>query len=168
MSLRGERGQSMPELLMVMLITSFVLAAISGVIVAGLRGTSDSSSRLAGQQNSRLAVDRLEFEARCASGATVGGSGANVQLTLPSECVHATGTYTWCVDSGSLIRYSGAGCSGTAQTFATTVTTATPFTLVTATGYLPRLQIALSINAGGRSDAVSVSDVITLRNAARS
>jgi prepilin-type N-terminal cleavage/methylation domain-containing protein len=167
--LADEAGMSLVELLMVLVILSVLLAGLANIFVSGLRTGSDSTARFAGQQNVRTAVARLEFEVRCASGATVGASGGSVQLTLPSQCSHATGSYTWCISSGSLIRYTGTACSGTSQTFASNVTTATPFTLVTATGYLPRLQINLGVNtSGGKSTAVSIADVITLRNGARS
>jgi hypothetical protein len=90
-------------------------------------------------------------------------------LTLPSQCIHGTGSYTWCVSSGALMRYLGTSCSGTGETFITNVTTPTPFSLITATGLLPRLQVSLSVNTTNRAaDAVPVADLITLRNATRS
>jgi Tfp pilus assembly protein PilW len=164
-----ESGITLIELLFVMLILGIVLTGLVNVFISGGRASSDANARLAGQQNVRLALDRLEYEVRCSSGATVSSGGAAVLLTLPSQCTHATGSYTWCVTSGSLIRYAATSCTGTGQTFISNITTATPFSLLTATGLLPRLQISLAVNTTGRaSDAVSVVDLITLRNAARS
>lgn len=169
--LADERGVTLIELLITMFLLSIVLAALSNIFVSGLRASSDTSARTAGQGNIQTAVNRLEYELRCSSGATVPNAGvanSSVTLTLPTQCVHATGQYTWCVSSGSLLRYSGTTCTGTGEAFADDVTTATPFTLISTTGNLPQLAIDLSVNLTNRSsDVVSVSDTITLRNAAR-
>ena len=169
--LADERGFSLVELVIVMFLVSILLAGLSNLFISGLRASSDTSARTAGQGNIQTAVNRLEFELRCSSGATVPNAGvanSSVTVTLPTQCVHATGQYTWCVSGGSLLRYSGATCSGTGETFANNVTTAKPFTLVSTTGNLPQLAINLSVNlVGSSSDAVSVADTITLRNAAR-
>lgn len=168
--LADESGMTLVELLFTILILGIVVAALANVFVAGMRANTDSSARAADQGTVRSALDRLEFEARCSSGATVSGSGSTVTLTLPSQCSHASGSYTWCVGNGQLLRNVGTDCStGTPQVFATGVTTATPFTLLTATGDLPRLQVALTVQQGPASgDAVSTTDVLTLRNASRS
>lgn len=170
--LADERGVTLVELVITMFLLAIVLAGLSNVLVSGLRASSDTSARTGGQGNIQTAVNRLEFELRCSSGATVPNAGvanSSVTLTLPTECVHTTATtYTWCVTNGSLLRYVAATCSGTGQTFATNVTTATPFTLISTTGNLPQLAIDLTVNLTNRSsDAVSVSDTITLRNGAR-
>jgi prepilin-type N-terminal cleavage/methylation domain-containing protein len=172
--LSDERGVSLVELMVAMAILAVISAAVVTAFLAGVRASADASARTADQGTIQTAVNRLEFELRCASGATVphdDGTTANssVHLTLPSECIHGTGDYTWCVSSGSLIRYSGSACSGTSQVFATGVTTATPFTLLDKTsGRLPQLQIILSVNQGANStDADSITETITLRNDAR-
>jgi prepilin-type N-terminal cleavage/methylation domain-containing protein len=163
--LADESGLTLIELMVVMVILAIVLGALANVFISGMRANSDANARLAAQGSLRQAMDRLEYEVRCSSGATVSGGGSTVLLTLPSQCIHATGTYTWCVSSGALLRYSGSTCSGTGQTFASNVTTPTPFSLLTGTGLLPRLQVTLSVNTSGRpSDRASVSDTITLRN----
>ena len=53
------------------------------------------------------------------SKATLVSGGAGVTLTLPFQCPNATGTVTWCVTSGSLVRYSGSACSGSGLTLTT-------------------------------------------------
>jgi len=171
--LADERGFTLIELIVVMFLLTLLVAAVSDVVVSGLRASSDTSARTAAQGNIQTAVNRLEYELRCASGATVPNAGAansSVTLTLPTECVHATGQYTWCVTDGSLLRYAGGDCTtGTPVAFATNVTTPTPFTLRSVTGQLPQLQIDLTVNLTGRSsDGGSVTDTITLRNAPRS
>lgn len=170
--LSDERGMTLVELVIVMFFLVLLVAAISDVFVSGLRASSDTSARTAGQGNVQTAVNRLEFELRCASGATVptaGVANSSVTLTLPNQCVHATGQYTWCVTGGTLLRFAGSDCvTGTSQALADGVTTPTPFTLLSVSGQLPQLQINLGVNLAGRaSDVVSVNDTITLRNAAR-
>jgi Tfp pilus assembly protein PilW len=167
--LADESGITLVEMLFVMLILGFVLAGLVDVFVSGTRAGTDANARMEAQGDVRKAMDRLEFEVRCSSGATISGGGSTVLLTLPSQCIHATGTFTWCVANGALMRYSGSTCSGTGQTFIRNVTTPTPFSLVTATGLLPRLQVSLAVNTTNRSsDAVPIADMITLRNATRS
>ena len=124
----------------------------------------------ASQSNLIVAVNRIEFEARCASNAALVSGGAGVTLTLPSYCVNAAGTYTWCVTSGSLVRLPGSSCtgSGLGWTFATNLTSATPFSCITG-GKYPRLQAALTSNAGTTAgSAATGTTIITLRNAATS
>jgi prepilin-type N-terminal cleavage/methylation domain-containing protein len=168
--LADERGMTLIELIFVAFILGIVLTGIASVFVSGTRASSDATGRLTSQQNARLALGRLEFEGRCAASATLLNSGAGVLLSIPSQCPHATGSVSWCVVSGVLTRYGGSTtCSGTGESFIKYVTTPTPFSLLTATGLLPRLQVTLAVNQTGRSsDGTSVVDTITLRNASRS
>ena len=165
--LADERGVTLIELLFVCLIMGILLAGLANVFLSGSRASADATGRLTSQQNTRLALDRLEFEARCATSATRVLGGAGVTLVLPAQCSHASGNVTWCVASGVLTRYVGTGCTGTSQPFVTGITSALPFSCVAPVGPLPQLRVDLTVNTTGRSaDATSVSDTITLRNAA--
>jgi prepilin-type N-terminal cleavage/methylation domain-containing protein len=170
--LAAEDGFTLIELVIVCLILGVILTGLVNVFVSGTQAQADVQGRMVAQQNTRLALDRLEFEARCATSATLVGSGAGVSLSLPSQCSHATGTVTWCVTGGVFTRYTAASCSGAGQKYVGSVISATPFSLLTgATGaaILPRLQVSLTVNQTGRSsDAFSIADAITLQNAARS
>lgn len=164
--LREEAGFTLVELIVVTGLTVIVVAALSNLFSSGLRAGYDANARLTSQSSVRLAFDRLEYETRCASQAALAGSGADVTLTLPSQCGHANGTYTWCVANGDLIRYAGSSCTGSSQIFVTNLTTPTPFTCLTATSQYPRLQVALGVNATpSGSDSFSATDVIDMRNA---
>ena len=163
---RDESGFSMIELVIVTFLAVLLMAGISNMFVSGLRASTDASARLGGQSNLMVALSRLEFEARCASQAVLGSSGASVTLTLPSVCPHATGTWTWCVTSGRLKEFSGSSCSGTANTLASSVTSATPFSCLTTVGNYPRLQIALTVNSSSKSaNAATGTEQLTMRNA---
>jgi prepilin-type N-terminal cleavage/methylation domain-containing protein len=167
-TLRDESGFTLVELMVVMTITLVIVAALANVFTSGMTATSKANATLASQTNLIVAVNRLEFEARCASAASLVSGGVGVTLTLPTYCVNASGTFTWCVTSGALVKYNGLSCtgSGVGQTFATNVTSTTPFSCVTG-GQFPRLQVALTSNAGTTTGtAASGTTVITLRNAA--
>lgn len=169
--LRDERGFTIVELLIVCLTLGIVLTGLVNVFVSGSRAGADADARFQAQQTDRLALDKLDYEARCASGATLVSGGAGVTLTFPATCSHVAGApaVTWCVTGGVLTRFVGATCSGTGTPYARSITSPTPFALPTpASGSLPQLQISLSANASGRSsDAFSLTDTLTLRNAPR-
>jgi prepilin-type N-terminal cleavage/methylation domain-containing protein len=165
--LAAEDGFTLVELLTVVALLAVVLAGIANLLVSGSRAQRDTSGRVDAQQGARLALDRLEYEARCSSYAASVNSGAGVTLALPSQCSHATGTVTWCVSSGVLARYAGSTCSGSGTPYVSSVTSATPFSLQWSTGDLPRLQVRLTVNdTGSSSDSFTVNDAIALRNSA--
>ena len=164
--LAADDGYTLVELLIVIAILGFILAGIANLLVSGSRAQSDTNARVAAQGSGRMALDRFEFEARCASYAAVINGGAGVTLTMPTQCPHATGTISWCVSSGVLTRYAGSSdCSGTGIRYIDSITTPTPFSLLWGTSNLPRLQIALGINTTNRrSDLVTFNDSIAMRN----
>jgi prepilin-type N-terminal cleavage/methylation domain-containing protein len=165
--LRDESGFTLVELLVATVITTLLVAGLANMFVSGMRASLDANSRLTSQSSVRLAFDRLEYEARCASTATLGASGADVTLVLPSGCAHGNGTYTWCVSGGVLTRYTNSACSGTSQIFASSVTSATPFSCLSTVNQYPRLQVSLAVNPVSRSsDAFSATDTMDMHNAA--
>jgi len=163
--LRDERGITLIEMLITVALMGTVLGGLANVLISGSRAQYNLASTLNAQQNARLALNRLEYEGRCATSATVGSSGATVSFSLPSECSHATGTVTWCVSGGVMTRYASSSCTGSGQIFSRYLTSATPFSLYTVTGNLPELLISLDVSPTGRGvDEFKVSDAITLRN----
>lgn len=163
---RDESGFTLVELVVVTFVTVLLMAGLSNLFVSGLRTSKTTNAILSSQTQIHDALDRLEYEARCSSQATLGSSGAAVTLTLPSECVHGTGTVTWCITSGSLIRYAATSCTGTGVTLATNITSATPFSCVATVGNYPELQVALSVQTETAADQTSATDEIAMRNAA--
>jgi prepilin-type N-terminal cleavage/methylation domain-containing protein len=168
--LGDERGFTVVELLIVMVLMGIIMTAVVDVFVSGTRAGSDANARLAAQQNTRIALDRLEYQARCATSAALVSSGAGVTLTLPATCSNSSGTVTWCVTGGVLKRFPSATCSGTTGVvYVRNVTSATPFSLITASGNLPQIGITItSDETNSAADAATLKDTITLRNAARS
>lgn len=169
LSLHEETGFTLPELLIVMGITTVLMGGLATIFSLGLTTSKTTSSFLGSQAGVVVALDRLDYEARCASSATLVSSGAGVALTFPGQCTHTSdSTATWCVTSGSLIRYSNSlTCSGSGKTLTTNVTSATPFSCVTALGDLPAVKAVLTVNQGTTTaTASSGTDTITLENAA--
>ena len=162
---RDESGFTLIELVVVMTVLMLVMAGISSLFVSGLHTSNTTNDMLASQTQIHVSLDRLELETRCASQATLLSSGAGVALTLPSQCPHATGTVSWCVTGGSLMAYTTSDCSGSGETLASHITSATPFSCVATVGDYPELQIALTAQTQSTEDTVSANDTIAMRNA---
>lgn len=169
MNLRDERGITIIELLVVMLLTGILMVGIVDIFVSGGRAGADANARMDAQQNARVALDQIENQGRCATTAALLNSGAGVAFTLPAECTHGTGAVSWCVVSGVLERYAANGCTGTGVSYVRSITTPTPFTIVANSGDLPQLLISLTSDENAHSgDGSTLQDTITLRNAADS
>ena len=165
-SLHNESGFSLPELLIVCTITTILMGGLATIFGLGLNTGKTSNSFIASQGGVQIALDRLDYEARCASSAKLVSGGAGVTLTFPSQCTHASSTATWCVTSGSFVRYSGSSCSGSAQTLTTNVTSTTPFSCLATVGVYPALKAIVTVNTGTTTaTAFTGSDTITLENA---
>src|SRR4051812_24528650 len=114
--LQAESGFSLVELIITMVVMGIVLGGLANIFISGGRASADATARMQSQQSVRIAFDKLEYDTRCASVATIVSTGAGVALTLPTQCDHASGSVVWCVSGGSLLRYSsGTTCSGSAQ-----------------------------------------------------
>ena len=167
--LRSQSGFTLVEMLVTMVVMGFVMGGLANIFISGSRASSDGQARLTSQTNVNDALGRLEYDARCASTATLlsksGSNGGGVHLVMPAWCTHSTGDVSWCVTSGNLVRYAATTCTGTGVTLASSVTSATPFSCPTpVTGALPQLKVGLTVNSGGASDATSVTDYITTHN----
>jgi prepilin-type N-terminal cleavage/methylation domain-containing protein len=166
--LQGEDGFSLVELIVTTVILGIVMGGLVNIFVSGERASADATARMTSQQGVRTAFDRLEYDVRCASKASILSSGAGVYLTLPSQCAHSTGTATWCVSSGSLIRNTGTTCAATTHriTYIKSVTSATPFACYSpVTPSLPQLRVILTVNSSTRNaNKTTTTDYITMHN----
>ena len=116
-ALRGERGYSLIEMLIVLSIMSVVMGALTTVFVQASNSELDMNNRFQAQQESRLALDKMRREVHCGSVATPAGSSSSVTLTLPAYCKTGSGSITWCTRNVSTNRYAlyrvvGVTCSG--------------------------------------------------------
>jgi len=115
-----ERGVTLTELLVVLVILAIVLAGMTTLFVAAGTSQIEQTNRVDAQQEARLALDSLRRELRCASAApTVTAS--SLTITLPGYCqkpvAASAAPFTWCAVGASapysLWRYQGSTCSGT-------------------------------------------------------
>ena len=68
--LRGDRGYTLVELLVVLAIFTTVVTALVSLFTSGAKAELDMNRRFEAQQNARLALDRMRRELHCASGIT--------------------------------------------------------------------------------------------------
>jgi Tfp pilus assembly protein PilW len=156
------------ELIITMVVMGTVMGGLANIFISGQRASADATARVTSQQSVRVAFDRLEYDARCASTATRLSSGVGVHLTLPAQCAHASGDVTWCVNSGALVRNAGTTCAATSHaiTYFTGVTSTAPFSCSSPSGSLyPQLGVSLAVNTTTRSSNKSTAnDSITMHN----
>ena len=192
-----ERGFTLIEALVTMIILGIVLGSLTGTFVSATRAELDMNRRFQAQEQARLALDKLRREIHCASGVTqtsgsaltAGTQYSGIAITLPSYCQTGSGstqTVMWCV-TGSSAPYSlsriapstGTCTGGTKQ--ANYLTTSVPFCLPQKTtasctdqitqpsNALPTLHLDLPVNVKGASapGTSKLVDDIALRNAGR-
>jgi prepilin-type N-terminal cleavage/methylation domain-containing protein len=185
-----ERGYSLIESLVTILILGIVLSGLTTTFVSASHAELDMNRRFRAQEQARLAVDQLRRELHCASGVTdVNGAALSasssytaIKVSLGTYCETATptGFTTWCtLGSGPWALYridhAVASCStgAGARKVADYLTTRQPFSKPAAPAgvgvQLPTLHVALSVNVAGTgaSTATSLVDDIALRNASR-
>src|SRR6266508_4601473 len=97
--LRGQRGYSLVEMLVVLVIMGTVTTALTTIFVNASNSELAMNNRFRAQQNARLALDKIRREVHCASSVVLGAAGspsgplaaASITLKLPSGCRAATG-----------------------------------------------------------------------------
>jgi prepilin-type N-terminal cleavage/methylation domain-containing protein len=125
-ALGRERGYTLVEMLITLVIMGVVMGALTTVFVQASNAEQDMNNRFQAQQQARLALDTMRREVHCANVATPNGSSSSVTITLPSwtnpdgttgHCKTGSGSVTWCTRSVATNRYAlyrvaGATCSG--------------------------------------------------------
>jgi type II secretory pathway pseudopilin PulG len=149
--LRAERGYSVIELLIVMMILGTVIGGLVAVFARAINAESDQNRRFQAQQDSRLALDKLRSEIH--GGCTVANPSAyntpvsSVTVYMGSDlCVAGTSTVTWCTVASNgqyaLYRILSTSCTGATQKVAQNLTSANIFT------YLPPNSHVTTLNGG--------------------
>jgi prepilin-type N-terminal cleavage/methylation domain-containing protein len=182
-------GYTLSEMLVVLAILLIVVAALAQLFSSASNAQNDMSNRFQGQQDARLALDKLRQEIHCASAVTGTPPTSSITITLGAYCptnkTGATASFTWCTKDKtatappavnaapySLWRYSGTSCSGTGQPWANNLTTGTVFTTYTAPsgGNLGTLSVDLPVDLtpSDTKQRYDLKDDIVLRNTARS
>lgn len=127
---QAQDGFTLVELLVVLAIVGVILAGITQLLTSALKSQNDQTNRTQAQTDTRLGLDKLRREIRCASALTTpsGYPASAITIMLGSYCPTAGGTVatvTWCTKpspSGgqpyTLWRYTGSTCSGSGTKWA--------------------------------------------------
>ncbi len=171
-----ENGYTLVELVVVMLILTTILTALTTLFVQGSNAQLETNRRVQAQLEARLALDKLRREVHCASSVTPVGASTSVTLTLAAQCPTGSGSVSWCTASRGPSRYAlyrkrGLSCDSTGVMYADYLTTATVFAYTAqSASSLAKLRVDLPVNVDpSRSvGSYSLADDIVLRNSARS
>jgi prepilin-type N-terminal cleavage/methylation domain-containing protein len=87
-----ERGFTVVELLVVLIIMGTILTALTTLFVRGMKAELEADQRFRAQDQARLAVDRMRREIHCASAITATAS--SVSATVPGHCPSAVSATT--------------------------------------------------------------------------
>ena len=92
-----ERGYTLIELLVTMLILTIVVGSLTTVFVSGSSAQVDLDRKFQAQQQARLALDRIRVDIHCATAAQAQtiNSYPGVKLAV-GNCFSATPTISWC------------------------------------------------------------------------
>jgi prepilin-type N-terminal cleavage/methylation domain-containing protein len=170
--LLDERGYTLVELMIVLVILGIVLGSLTAVFVSGTRAELDLNKRFQAQQNVRLALDTIRREAHCASSATV--TSGSVTLVLPAQCPSGSGSVTWYtaqIGSGtrwSLYREEGASAVVKKADY---LTTGSVFSYIPqSSSSLAKLHVdfPVDIDTSSTAGTYRLIDSIALRNSTRS
>jgi prepilin-type N-terminal cleavage/methylation domain-containing protein len=183
--LSGQRGYSLVEMLIVLVVMGIVTGSLTTVFVSASNSEVDMNNRFQAQLNARLALDVFRRDVHCASSVTSGPAGSpsgplaaiSVTVVLPSGC-RSSGTVTWCAE-GSGSRFglyrggtvSGSTCSGGTR-YADYLTRPNLFDYTapsSGSGQLPKVQVDLPVNVKPTRtvDTYELQDNVVLKNGVR-
>jgi prepilin-type N-terminal cleavage/methylation domain-containing protein len=185
--LASERGYSLSEMLVVLVILGIVLGALTQLFVSASTAEVDMTKRFEAQQDMRLALDKLRREIHCASSVTGAPPTSSIIIALGSYCpsngTGAAAQITWCTKDKNgnappgagapytLWRYVGTTCSGTGRKWADYLTTGQVFTgyIAPASGSLGKLSVNLPVDLtpNDLKQRYTLQDDIVLRNTPR-
>jgi len=181
---RHESGYTIVELLVVMMILTVVMSALTVLFTTGMHSQEDLTARFQAQVQLNTAVNKLRREAHTACGLAGGYTTSSITFEDPASgtfqppttpCTSPT-FVTWCtIGSGTryaLYRTPGTVCTATGgHRYADYIANKNVFPHYTAdssaNGELAQLQIDFPISVAAsakRSDSYELKDFIVLRN----
>ena len=182
--LREDKGYTMVELLVTMVILGTILSGLTTVFISGSNAETALNHRFQAQLNARSALDKVRYDIHCASAAQAQtiGTYPGVKLNV-SNCFSSTPTISWCVVQvlASPPRYqlyrstattNVCTASDTARLLvADYLTSSSVFTTATVPQYsLQTVGVALTVSANDKSKTAEVyklSDSIVARASTR-
>ena len=186
--LAREEGQTFIEMLTVMAMLGFVMAAVATLFVAGLHAQTDMDQRFQAQQNARLALTLMRSNIRNSCVApqvyatpasttplASGVFGAKVVLASACSAGVATSNVVWCADSSTgaapfgLYKQTGTTCAyNNGVQRAAQLKTNAVFALSTTSGRRPQLAVSFPVDANlsTTNGVYTLSDTVMARNSA--
>jgi prepilin-type N-terminal cleavage/methylation domain-containing protein len=182
----GERGYSLIELLVTMIILVIVLGSLTAVFVSGSSAEATLNRRFQAQQNARMALDRIRGDVHCATAAQAQtiNTYPGVKFAVGSCYAGAPTTVSWCAvlvtaapARYALYRTTTTGATACASNDASRVliadylTSSSAFTTVTIPQYtLQRVGVDFKVSVNpttATADVYELTDSIAARNATR-
>ena len=178
----SEKGYSLIELLVTMVILVIVLGGLTTIFVSGTGAEATLNRRFQAQQNARLGLDRIRTDIHCATAAQAQTINTYPGLKLAvANCYAATPTISWCVVQYTTtpVRYqlfrsttdNSTTCTASDANrvmVADYLTSSSVFTTSTITQYtLQRVGVDFKVSANAKSstaDAYELTDSIVARN----
>jgi prepilin-type N-terminal cleavage/methylation domain-containing protein len=181
----NEKGYSLVELLVTMVILSIVIGGLTTIFVSGSNAQNTLNERFQSQQTARLALDRVRGDIHCASAAQAQtiNTYPGIKLAVGS-CFASTPTVSWCAVSVTasppryqLYRATGSGATDCTATDTTRVlvadylTSSSIFTTSAIPQYsLQRIDVDFKVSANATSalkNPYELKDSIVARNSTR-
>jgi prepilin-type N-terminal cleavage/methylation domain-containing protein len=181
---KSEHGYSLIELLVTMVILGVVLSGLTTVFISGSSAEINLDLRSQGQQNARLALDRLRVDIHCASAVQAQTINTYPGVKLNELNCSSTSPVSYCVVqfSTSPVRYQLFRATGTGSTDCTSsdatrvliadyLTSSSVFTTAAIPQYsLQTVGIDLKVDANPKSTTLysyELTDSIVARNSTR-
>jgi prepilin-type N-terminal cleavage/methylation domain-containing protein len=169
--LADERGFSLTEMLVVVILLGTVMGGLSGLFTSGLRAQDELNQRFQSQSQARVALERLRTDGFCAFAVT--GSATSITFSTQTDC-DSTGTVKWCTAANGtgrykLLRLSGNGTCATAGRFyGDYLTTGSIFAIGTPTvSKRAEVKVDLRLKQRKMKTPYRLCDVVVLRNSPR-
>jgi Tfp pilus assembly protein PilW len=172
-----ERGTTLTELLVSMVLLAIIMTALVTLFTSGLTNEAQLNFQFQSQSEARVALDTMRRDIHNSCAATVTGGTTVTLLGVDSTqasypCTVTTATWCTAASGSHFALYRAAGsatCSSTDVQRADYLTAGTIFSIVTATGELPKVGVDFTVN---RRPSVTrlryrLDDEIALRNARR-
>jgi prepilin-type N-terminal cleavage/methylation domain-containing protein len=179
-----EKGYSLIELLVTMVILSAILAGLTTIFVGGTNAETALNHRFQAQLQARAGLDKFRYDVHCASAAQAQtiNTYPGVKLNV-SNCFSATPTISWCVVlvTSSPPRYQLYRSTATSNTCTSSdaarllvadyLTSSSVFTTSTIPQYsLQTVGVTLTVSANDKSKTAEVyklTDSIAARASTR-
>jgi prepilin-type N-terminal cleavage/methylation domain-containing protein len=180
----GEKGYSLVELLVTMVILSIVVGGLTTVFISGSSAQVNLDQRFQAQQNARLALDRIRVDVHCATAAQAQTINTYPGIKLNVSSCSTTSPISYCVVQFTstpvryqLFRATGTGatdCTSTDNTrvlIADYLTSSSVFTTAAIPQYsLQTIGVDLKVGVNTTSttkNAYELTDSIVARNSTR-